>query len=87
MDLQKIIAELVSKLNLDTSLIEKFTKDPVATVKGLLTGDALNPSQLIEVVKGVAAKLNIDLSSFNLEELVGGDAKGILDKIKALFGK
>ena len=42
MDLQKIINDLLEKFNVDTALVEKFKKDPTATVKGLLDGLGIN---------------------------------------------
>ncbi|MBQ6175159.1 MAG: hypothetical protein IJK28_11105 [Clostridia bacterium] len=79
MDLQKIITDLVAKLTGNNSLIAKFKKNPIETIKGLLGNVNLDSNQLKSVADGVAAKLNLD-------DVVkqGG---GILAKIKGLFGK
>ncbi len=83
MDIQKIIGELLEKFNIDTSLIEKFKKDPIATVKSLLGGidlGGLTPdeNQLGAIVEGLKAKLNI--------EDIAKSAPGIIEKIKGFFG-
>ena len=80
MDLQKIITELVGKLTGHKDLIASFTKDPLGAIKNLL-GIDLDADQVAQVVKGVTAQLG-DLSGDALSE-----GKGILDKIKGLFGK
>ncbi len=79
MDLQKIIGDLLQKLTGNNSLIEKFKKDPIATVKGLLGSINLDDSQLKTVVEGVTSKLNLDDAVKK-----GG---GILAWIKGIFGK
>ncbi len=77
MDLQKIISDILGKLNLDTSLLEKFKKNPLETIKSLLGGVNLDDSQLKTVVDGVSAKLGLDDAVKK-----GG---GFLAKLKALF--
>jgi hypothetical protein len=83
MDIQKIIGELLEKFNVDASLLEKFKKDPMGTVKELIAGLGLNLdlSQLNAVVDGLKTKLN-------LEGLVNEAQKsgGILGFFKNLFG-
>ena len=76
MDIQKIIADLVSKLTGNKELISKFTSDPLSIIKELL-GIDLDPSQLGEVVKGVTSQLGGDVAK---------QAGGFLGKIKSLFG-
>ena len=75
MDIQKIITELLSKLNADGKLAEKFKADPAGTVTSLLGNVKLDDSQLKTVVEGVKAKLKLD------------DAAGVLNTIGGLFGK
>ena len=80
MDIQKIISELIPKLTGNKDLIAQFTKDPLAAIKDLL-GIDLDKDQLDEVVKGVTEKLGSDVGD------VVKEGKGLLDKIKSLFGK
>ena len=55
MDLQKIISDILGKLNLDTSLLEKFKKNPLETIKSLL-------EDIIEHTcsKGIACSCSFD---------------------------
>jgi len=78
MDIQKIISEVLGKLNGNDDLIKKFTADPVKTLESLLNID-LPDEQINAVIAGVKAKLNI-------EEAAKG-ASGILGAVKDLFGK
>ena len=78
MDLQKLISDVLEKLNLDKGLIKKFQKDPMSVVKSLLNGIDLNGDQLKAIIEGVTAKLNLD----GLLK----DGGGILDKIKSFLG-
>ena len=78
MDIQKIINDLVGKLQGNDDLIQKFTADPVKTIESLL-GIDLPDDQINAVVTAVKAKLQGG-------EIIG-EAKGLLDKIKGLFGK
>ena len=80
MDLQKIISDLVSKLTGNKDLIAKFTANPLNAIKDLL-GIDLDADQLAKVVKGVQSALGDSAG----DALAGG--KGLLDKIKGLFGK
>ena len=70
-DIKKIIEELVKKIKGDKDVGEKFQKDPVKTVEGLIGVD-LPDDQLTAVVEGVKAKVNLD---------------GIADKLGGLFGR
>ena len=80
MDIQKIISELVPKLTGNKDLIGKFTSDPLGAIKELL-GIDLDKDQLDAVVKGVTEKLGSNVGD------VVKEGKGLLDKIKSLFGK
>ena len=80
MDIQKIISDLVAKLSGNADLIAKFTSDPAGVAKDLL-GIDLDPAQIGDIVKGVTAKLG-DVPAAAVKE-----GKGLLDKIKGLFGK
>ena len=79
MDMQQLHSQVLPSLNADGGLIEKFKKDPMATVQGLLGDLNLNTDSLEAIVKGVTAKLDIDDTV--------KDAKGLLGKITSLFGK
>lgn len=80
MDIQKVILEVVSKLTGNSDLIKKFTVDPAAIIKQL-TGFIANADQLKEIVAGVSKALGIDAGKA-LEQ-----GKGLLAKLKSLFGK
>ena len=80
MDIQKIISDLAAKLLGNKDLIAKFTANPLESVKELIGVD-LDASQLETVVKGVTEKLG------SVPGDVLKEGKGIIDKIKALFGK
>ena len=60
MDIQKVVTELLSKLNGDSKLVEKFKADPTGTVTSLLGSVKLDNDQLKAVVEGVKAKLKLD---------------------------
>lgn len=76
MDIQKIISDVLAKLEGDDNLIAKFTADPVKTLEGLLNID-LPDDQINAVIEAIKAKLNLnDIAK-----------SGILDKVKGLFGK
>ena len=74
-NIKEKIEELVQKISGDKGLQEKFTKDPVSAVKGLLGGVDLPTEQLQPLIDGIKAKLNLD------------DAGGLLGKLGGLFGK
>ena len=80
MDIQKIISDLVSKLTGNSDLIKQFTSDPGSLIKKL-TGFEVNADQLKEIVAGVT-KLLGNSAGEAVEQ-----GKGILDKLKGLFGK
>ena len=79
MDVQKLIKEVLDKLNVDSAVLAQFQKDPMGTVKSILNALNLDEKTLKAIVEGVTAKLNIE----------GGvkEATGLLGKIKSLFGK
>ena len=74
-NIKEKIEELVKKISGDKSLLEKFRKNPLEAVKGLLGGVDLPAEQLQPLVQGVKAKLNLD------------QAGGILGQLGGLFGK
>ncbi len=78
MDIQKIITEVLEKLQGDDGLIAKFNADPVKTLEGLLNID-LPDDQVNAVITAVKAKLNLDD--------VAKGAESVLGAVKGLFGK
>ena len=78
MDIKAKIEELVEKLKSDDKLMEKFQKDPIGTIEGLI-GIDLPDEQLDAVVKGVMAKIDV--------EEVAKKAGGIIGWLKGLLGK
>ena len=74
MDIKAKVEELVEKIQSDKAILEKFQKDPVSTVEGLIGIDLPN-DQIEKVVDLVKAKLDMDKL---------GDALGALG---GLFGK
>ncbi len=78
MDIQKIITDVLEKLQKDNGLLTKFKANPTKTIEGLI-GIDLPDEQIDAIVKGVMAKINI--------EDVAKQASGIVGKLKGLFGK
>ena len=67
MDIKAKITELVDKIKNDKGLLEKFQKDPVATVEELLGVD-LPDEQIKQVVDGIKAKISFD----KIGDAIGG---------------
>jgi len=59
MDIKAKIEELVNKIKSDKDLLNKFQKDPIATVEGLLGIDLPN-DQVEKIVDGIKAKIDLD---------------------------
>ncbi len=73
MDIKAKIDEVVAKVQAEPDLMDKFQKEPIQTVEGIIGVDL--PDDVVNgVVDGVKAKLGID------------SAAGLLDKIGGLFG-
>ena len=68
------IDDIVEKVKSDKNVAEKFQKDPIATLEGLIGIDLPN-DQIENVVEAVKAKVNLDK--------VGG----MLGGLGSLFGK
>ncbi len=66
------IEEVINKLKSDPDLLNKFKKDPIKAVEGIIGVD-LPDDQINGIVDGVKAKLNLGES-------------GIVDKVKGLLG-
>lgn len=71
MDIKAKITELVDKIKNDPKLLEKFQKEPIATVEGLL-GIDLPDEQVQKLVDGIKAKISLDK--------LGGALGGLLGK-------
>lgn len=78
MDIQKIISDVLAKLQGDDGLLAKVKAEPVKTIEGLI-GIDLPDEQLDAVIKGVLAKIDV--------EDVAKKATGLFAKIKGFFGK
>lgn len=78
MDIQKIISDVLAKLQADNNLLANFKANPTKTIEGLI-GIDLPDEQIDAVVKGVMAKIDI--------EDVADKAKGIMGFLKKIFGK
>ncbi len=69
MDIKATIGDIASKITGDASMKDKFSSDPVGTVKGLVGN--IPPDQLQAVVEGVKTKINLDKIGGNLGGLGG----------------
>ena len=76
MDIKTAIEELVKKVTDDKAMQEKFEKDPVKTVEGLLGVD-LPDDQVKMIIETVKAKVN---------QTGDASASGIADAIKNTLG-
>lgn len=70
-DIKAKIEEIVDKVKNDKGFADKFKKEPVKAVEGVVGVD-LPDDQINKVVEGVKAKINLD---------------SIGDKLGGLFGK
>ena len=78
MDIQKIINEVLEKLQGDEGLLAKFKKEPVKTLEGIIGVD-LPDDKIDAVVKGIMAKINLDD--------IADKASGLFGALGGLFGK
>lgn len=78
MDIQKIINEVLEKLQGDEGLLAKFKKEPVKTLEGII-GIDLPDDKIDAVVKGIMAKINLDDIADKAGDLFGA--------LGGLFGK
>ncbi len=72
MDIKAEIEKLTASLKKDPDTMERFKKDPLATVKSLV-GNVIPEDKLDEVVKAVKAKISTDK--------IGDAVQGILGKL------
>ena len=79
MDIQKIISEVIAKLQGDNGLLKDFAIDPSALIKKIVNID-LDDEQIKQIIEGVKSK--VDLSKIDL-----GEAAGLLGKLKGIFKK
>ena len=59
MDIKAKIEELVNKIKNDKDLLNKFQKDPISTVEGLIGIDLPN-DQIQGIVDSIKAKISLD---------------------------
>ena len=92
MDIKEIINELIEKIKKDPSLAEKFIKNPVATVEGLLGVD-LPDEQIGKIVDGIKASGSMDKivdgikAAGSVDKIVDGiKAAGSVDKLAGVLG-
>ena len=78
MDIQKIISDVLAKLQSDDNLLANFKASPTKTLEKIV-GIDLPDEQIDAIVKGVMAKINIDE--------VAGKASGVIGALKGIFGK
>ncbi len=78
MDIQKIITDVLEKLQNDSDLLAKFKDSPTKTIEGLI-GIDLPDEQIDAIVKGVMAKINLDE--------VAGQASALLGALGGILGK
>ena len=71
MDIKKKIEEIVNKVKNDKDFANKFQKDPVKAVEGILGVD-LPDDQINNIIDGVKAKITADKA--------GDMIKGLLNK-------
>lgn len=70
MDIKEKITELVDKVKNDKGFADKFKKDPVKAVEGVL-GIDLPDDQVKKIVEGVKAKIDLDSITGKLGGLFG----------------
>ena len=78
MDIQKIISDVLEKLQNDNDLLAKFKESPAKTIEGLI-GIDLPDEQIDAVAKGVMAKISFDE--------VAGQASNLMGKLGGILGK
>ena len=78
MDIQKIITDVLAKLEGDDNLIAKFTAEPVKTLESLLNVD-LPDDQINAVIDAIKAKLQLNDAAESVS--------GIFNAVKGLFNQ
>ena len=78
MDIQKIINEVLEKLQANKNLKQDFMTNPVKVLEDL-TGLDLPDDQINAIIDGIKAKLNLDD--------ISAKAGGVLGALGKLFGK
>lgn len=68
MDIQAKIQEIIQKFKQDSSLLDKFKTNPVATIKELIGGE-VEEDQLKQLVSGVTEKIGSEKSEGFVEEV------------------
>lgn len=70
MDIKAKVEEIVAKIKNDDAIADKFQKDPVSTVEGLIGVDLPN-DQLQSIVDMVKSKVSLDKLGSKLGGLFG----------------
>ena len=78
-DIAKYVEDIIEKLAGDDQLVEKFKKDPIATIKTLLGKINLDEEALEGIAKAVKGKIDLENLKDKAEGILGG-MKGILGK-------
>lgn len=78
-DIGKYVEDIIEKLAGDDQLVEKFKKDPIATIKSLLGKINLDEDTLKGIAKAVEGKIDLDHLKDKAGDILGG--------LKGLFGK
>ena len=68
--IKKKINEIVDKIKSDKKFAAKFKKDPIKAVESIIGVD-LPDDQIMKIVDGVKAKINIDNASDAINKLKG----------------
>lgn len=76
-DIAKYVEDIIEKLAGDDQLVEKFKKDPIATIKTLLGKINLDEEALEGIAKAVKGKIDLENLKDKAEGILGG-LKGIL---------
>ena len=74
MDIKAKIEEIVKKVQSDPAFAEKFKKDPVTAVEGVLGVDLPNDA-VNKIIDGVKAKISVDGVKDKLGGILGGLGK------------
>ena len=78
-DIQQYVEQILTKLTGDSNLLASFKKDPIGSVKKILSNVKLDDDLVKTIAEAVKGKLNLDDTA--------NKAKGLLGAIKGILGK